>query len=64
MMGQPNNAGLLYVPYIYIKAFRFSQMGEASASAIILLIGIGIFTIIFFKLQKSLVYYEGDANRK
>ena len=64
MMGQPNNAGLLYVPYIYIKAFRFSQMGEASASAIILLLGIGIFTIIFFKLQKSLVYYEGDDNRK
>lgn len=64
MMGQPNNAGLLYVPYIYTKAFRFSQMGEASASAIILLFGIGIFTIIFFRMQKSLVYYEGDVKRK
>lgn len=64
MMGQPNNAGLLYVPYIYTKAFRFSQMGEASAAAIVLLIGIGIFTVIFFKMQNSLVYYEGDAKRK
>ena len=64
MMGQPNNSGLLYVPYIYIKAFRFSKMGEASASAIILLIGIGIFTAIFFKMQKSLVYYEGDAKNR
>jgi multiple sugar transport system permease protein len=64
MMGQPNNAGLLYVPYIYTKAFRFSQMGEASAAAIVLLLGIGIFTVIFFKMQNSLVYYEGDAKRK
>lgn len=63
MMGQPNNAGLLYVPYIYTKAFRFSQMGEASAAAIILLLGIGIFTVIFFKMQNSLVYYEGDAKK-
>ena len=64
MMGQPNNAGLLFVPYIYIKAFRFSQMGAASASAVILLIGIGIFTVIFFRMQNSLVYYEGDAKKK
>ncbi len=64
MMGQPNNAGLLYVPYIYNKAFRFSQMGAASAAAIILLIVIGIFTILFFRLQKSYVYYEGDVKRK
>lgn len=64
MMGQPNNAGLLYVPYIYTKAFRFSQMGAASASAVILLFGIGIFTVIFFKMQNSFVHYEGDAKRK
>lgn len=64
MMGQPNNSGLLYVPYIYIKAFRFSQMGAASASAIILLIAIAIFTVIFFRMQRSLVYYEGDVRKK
>lgn len=64
MMGQPNNAGLLIVPNIYVKAFRFSQMGAASASAIILLIVIGIFTIIFFRLQNSLVHYEGDVKKK
>lgn len=64
MMGQPKNAGLLYVPYIYTKAFRQSEMGAASASAVILLITIGLFTLLFFKLQRSLVYYEGDGNRK
>lgn len=64
MMGQPNNSGLLYVPYIYTKAFRLSQMGAASASAIILLIVIAIFTVIFFKMQNSLVYYEGGAKKK
>ena len=63
MMGQPNNSGLLYVPYIYIKAFRFSEMGAASAAAMMLLIGIGIFTILFFRMQNSLVYYEGDAKK-
>ena len=63
MMGQPNNSGLLYVPYIYTKAFRLSQMGTASASAIILLIVIAIFTVIFFKMQNSLVYYEGGAKK-
>jgi multiple sugar transport system permease protein len=64
MMGQPNNAGLLYVPYIYIKAFRFSQMGAASASAMVLLAAIAIFTVLFFRLQKSYVYYEGDAKKR
>ncbi len=63
MMGQPNNSGLLYVPYIYIKAFRFSQMGAASASAIILLIVIALFTLIFFKLQNTLVFYEGGDKK-
>jgi multiple sugar transport system permease protein len=58
MMGQPNNAGLLIVPNIYIKAFRFSQMGSACATAVILLIIIGLFTALFFKLQKTYVHYE------
>lgn len=64
MMGQPNNAGLLFVPNIYVKAFRFSQMGSSSASAVILLIVIAFLTAIFFRLQKSLVHYEGDVKRK
>lgn len=63
MMGQPNNSGLLYVPYIYIKAFRFSQMGAASASAIILLFVIAFFTFIFFRLQNRLVFYEGGDKK-
>ena len=64
MMGQPNNSGLLLVPNIYIKAFRFSEMGEACATSVILLLIIGLFTMIFFKMQKSLVYYEGDGKSR
>lgn len=59
LMGQPNNSGLLYVPYIYTKAFVFSEMGPASASALILLMAISVLTAIFFKLQNAHVYYEG-----
>lgn len=61
LMGQPNNAGLLFVPYVYTKAFTFSEMGAASASALILLVAIGALTFVFFKIQNSYVYYErGD----
>jgi len=59
IMGQPNNAGLLYVPYIFTKAFTFSEMGSASASALILLLVISSITFLVFKLQKYFVYYEG-----
>ncbi len=64
IMGQPGNAGLLIVPNIYIKAFTFSQMGSASATAVILLVIIAIFTVVFFKLQKNLVYYEAGGKTK
>lgn len=61
LMGQPKNAGLLFVPYIYTKAFTFSEMGAASASALILLAAIGALTFVFFRIQNIYVYYErGD----
>jgi multiple sugar transport system permease protein len=63
LMGQPKNAGLLYVPYVYTKAFTFSEMGSASASALILLVAIGALTFVFFKIQNRHVYYE-RGNKK
>lgn len=63
LMGQPNNAGLMYVPYIYTKAFTFSEMGSASASALILLMAISLLTFVFFKIQNSYVYYEGGSKK-
>lgn len=57
--GSPNSASLLYVLNLYREAFRFSSFGNASSQAVILFIVIIIFTAIFFKLSKSIVYYEG-----
>lgn len=63
LMGQPKNAGLLFVPYVYTKAFTFSEMGAASASALILLAAIGALTFVFFKIQNTYVYYERGNNK-
>lgn len=63
-MGGPNNASLLYVLYVYQHAFRYSKMGMASASAMLLFLIILVFTALFFKASKTLVYYEGDVKRK
>lgn len=62
--GGPNNASLLYVLFIYREGFKFSKLGSASASALLLFLVILVITVIFFRFQKSLVYYEGEGKRK
>ncbi|HET6438869.1 MAG TPA: sugar ABC transporter permease [Anaeromyxobacter sp.] len=57
--GGPNNASLLYVLFIYSEAFHFSKLGSASAAAVLLFAIIGGLTWLFFRLSRSLVYYEG-----
>jgi multiple sugar transport system permease protein len=57
--GGPNNSSLLYVLFIYREAFRFSKLGSASAAAVMLFAVIALLTWLFFKLSRSLVYYEG-----
>ncbi|MEX2462071.1 MAG: sugar ABC transporter permease [Paenibacillaceae bacterium] len=64
MMGGPDNASLLYVLYVFQNAFRFSKMGAASASAMILLIVTLLITALFFKLSGSWVHSEGDESKK
>jgi multiple sugar transport system permease protein len=64
MMGGPDNASLLYVLYIFQNAFRFSKMGAASASAMLLLLVTLLITALFFKLSGSLVHSEGDDSKK
>ncbi|MGC3998008.1 MAG: sugar ABC transporter permease [Anaeromyxobacter sp.] len=58
--GGPNNASLLYVLFIYREAFRFSRLGSASAAAVLLFAVIAALTWAFFKLSRSLIYYEGE----
>jgi multiple sugar transport system permease protein len=57
--GGPNNASLLYVLYIYRKAFLESQMGYASALAWVLFVVIAILTFLVFRSSSRWVYYEG-----
>ncbi|MEX1031187.1 MAG: sugar ABC transporter permease [Paenibacillaceae bacterium] len=64
MMGGPDNASLLYVLYVFQNAFRFSKMGAASASAMLLLIVTLLITAMFFKLSGYWVHSEGDDSRK
>ncbi len=58
--GGPNNASLLYVLYLYRKAFEQSAMGYASALAWILFAFIALLSFLVFRSSSSWVYYEGE----
>lgn len=56
--GGPVNSTLFYVFYLYQSAFRFFEMGYASAMAWILFFIILAFTILQFQIGRRWVYYE------
>ena len=57
--GGPDNASLLYVLYLYNKAFEQSQMGCASALAWILFLIIVGLSVLLFRSSSRWVYYAG-----
>jgi multiple sugar transport system permease protein len=57
--GGPADATLFILLYLYWQAFRFLQMGYASAIAWVLFVVILIFTVIQLSLARYWVYYEG-----
>ena len=57
--GGPNNNSLMFVLYLYQKAFEQSQMGYASALAWILFVIIAIMSFVVFRTSSNWVYYEG-----
>ncbi|WP_374706823.1 carbohydrate ABC transporter permease [Bacillus sp. J14TS2] len=57
--GGPMNSTLLYVLYMYRRAFEFFDMGYASAMAWFMLIIIAFFTALIFKSSDKWVHY-GD----
>jgi multiple sugar transport system permease protein len=59
--GGPNNNSLMYVLYLYQKAFEQSQMGYASALAWILFVIIAIMSFVVFRTSSNWVYYEGRS---
>ena len=59
--GGPNNASLLYVLYLYRKAFQEYEMGYASALAWIFFVIIAAISFFILRTSKRWVYYEGGV---
>ena len=57
--GGPLDSLLMYMVYLYTQAFRYFEMGYASAMAVVLFIVIMIITLVIFKSSGRWVYYEG-----
>jgi len=62
--GGPMDATLVYVMYIYQRAFQWLEMGYASSLAWFLLIVLLVLTIMQFKLSGRWVYYESAGGRR
>ena len=61
-LGGPADSTLVMVLYIYQKAFKYYQMGYASALAWVLFIVIMLATWVQFRYAKW-VYYEGELRK-
>ncbi|MBB3111698.1 multiple sugar transport system permease protein [Paenibacillus phyllosphaerae] len=61
--GRPLNSTLVYVLYMFQRAFTFFDMGYASAMAWLLLLVIGLFTALIFKSSSYWVHYESEGER-
>jgi len=59
--GGPNNASLLYVLYLYRKAFQEYQMGYASALAWAFFVLIAAISFVILRTSRRWVYYEGGV---
>lgn len=61
--GGPADSTLVMVLYIYQQAFKFHNMGYASAIAWMLFIIILVFTLLQFKVSGGWVHYEGELKK-
>lgn len=59
--GGPFNRTLLYVLYVYRKAFTDYSMGYASALAWVMLVVVGVLTAVIFRTSSYWVYYESKG---
>lgn len=58
--GGPINSTLLYVLYMYRRAFEYFDMGYASAMAWVMLVIIALLTALIFRSSSHWVHYESD----
>ena len=61
--GGPGYSTLFYVLYLYQKAFRYLQMGYASALAWILFAIVLALTLVVFRTSARWVYYEAEVKQ-
>lgn len=59
--GGPNDATNLYALYVYNHAFKYYDMGYASAMSWVMLVIISMVTLIIFKSSKRWVFSEADS---
>jgi multiple sugar transport system permease protein len=62
--GGPAEATLFYNLYLYNNAFKYHQMGYASALAWVLFLIVLILTLLVFRSSSTWVYYEGEIRKK
>lgn len=59
--GGPNDSTNFYALYVYNQAFKYFDMGYASAMAWVLLVIIAVITGIIFKTSSAWVFYESKG---
>jgi multiple sugar transport system permease protein len=62
-LGGPAEATLFYNIYLYNNAFRYLNMGYASALAWVLFLIVLVLTLLVFRSSAAWVYYEGEVRR-
>jgi multiple sugar transport system permease protein len=62
-LGGPAEATLFYNIYLYNNAFRYLNMGYASALAWVLFLIVLALTLLVFRSSAAWVYYEGELKR-
>jgi multiple sugar transport system permease protein len=62
-MGGPLGSMLMYMLLLYRNAFRYFQLGYASAMAVFLFLVLIIITLALMKSSEVWVYYEADQRR-
>jgi multiple sugar transport system permease protein len=61
--GGPSNSTLFYGLYLYRNAFKYFEMGYASALAWVLLLIIMVLTLILFRTARFWVYYDNRGDQ-
>lgn len=58
--GRPQESLLMYFVHLYRNAFRYFNMGYASALAVVLFLAVLVITLLIFRSATRWVFYEGE----